>query len=130
MELHAKCTIFAEGCHGHLAKQIIKKFDLRKNSSPQTYGIGLKEMWEVDKSKHEPGLIVHTAGWPMVNKIWVKIIQSVNIFILKDMHTYGGSFMYHILDNDQPLVLVGYVVCIWKIRSFLLFIDNILFRLH
>lgn len=66
MELHAKCTIFAEGCHGHLAKQLFKKFDLRKNSSPQTYGIGLKEMWEVDKSKHEPGLIVHTAGWPMV----------------------------------------------------------------
>ena len=66
MELHAKCTIFAEGCHGHLAKQLFKKFDLRKNSASQTYGIGLKEMWEVDKSKHEPGLVMHTAGWPMV----------------------------------------------------------------
>ncbi len=68
MELHAKCTIFAEGCHGHLAKQLYKKFNLRKNCAPQTYGIGLKEMWEVDKSKHEPGLIVHTAGWPLVSK--------------------------------------------------------------
>ena len=69
MELHAKCTIFAEGCHGHLAKQLMKKFDLRKNSAPQTYGIGLKEIWEVDKSKHEPGLIIHTAGWPMVSEL-------------------------------------------------------------
>ncbi|CAF0734503.1 unnamed protein product [Adineta steineri] len=94
MELHAKCTIFAEGCHGHLAKQLFKKFDLRKNCAPQTYGIGLKEIWEVDKSKHEPGLIIHTAGWPM------------------DTHTYGGSFMYHILDNGQPLVQVGYVVAL------------------
>lgn len=68
MELHAKYTIFSEGCHGHLAKQLYKKFDLRKNCLPQTYGIGIKEMWEVDKSKHEPGLIVHTAGWPLVNK--------------------------------------------------------------
>ena len=67
MELHAKCTIFAEGCHGHLAKQLFKKFDLRKNCAPQTYGIGLKELWEVDKSKHEPGLVMHTAGWPMVS---------------------------------------------------------------
>ena len=68
MELHAKCTIFSEGCHGHLAKQLFKKFDLRKNCEPQSYGIGLKEMWEVDKSKHEPGLIIHTAGWPMVSR--------------------------------------------------------------
>ncbi|CAF3371309.1 unnamed protein product [Rotaria sp. Silwood2] len=94
MELHAKYTIFAEGCHGHLAKQLYKKFDLRKNCTPQTYGIGLKEMWEVDKSKHEPGLVLHTAGWPM------------------DTRTYGGSFMYHIIDNDQPLILVGYVVAL------------------
>ncbi|CAF1252117.1 unnamed protein product [Rotaria sordida] len=92
MELHAKYTIFAEGCHGHLAKQLYKKFDLRKNCTPQSYGIGLKEIWEVDKSKHEPGLVLHTAGWPL------------------DANTYGGSFMYHILDNDQPLILVGYVV--------------------
>ncbi|CAF3827082.1 unnamed protein product, partial [Rotaria sp. Silwood1] len=92
MELHAKYTIFTEGCHGHLAKQLYKKFDLRKNCAPQTYGIGLKEMWEVDKSKHEPGLVVHTAGWPM------------------NTQTYGGSFLYHIVDNDQPLILIGYVV--------------------
>ncbi|CAF3443279.1 unnamed protein product [Rotaria socialis] len=92
MELHAKCTIFAEGCHGHLTKQLCKRFNLRKDSTPQTYGIGLKEIWEVDKRKHQPGLVVHTAGWPL------------------DMNTYGGSFMYHVLDNDQPLVHVGYVI--------------------
>lgn len=66
MELHAKCTIFAEGCHGHLTKQLYKRFNLRKDCAPQTYGIGLKEVWEVEKQKHQPGLIVHTAGWPLV----------------------------------------------------------------
>ena len=68
MELHAKCTIFAEGCHGHLAKQLYQRFNLKQDCTPQTYGIGLKEIWEVDKRKHQPGLVVHTAGWPLVSK--------------------------------------------------------------
>jgi hypothetical protein len=83
MELHAKCTIFAEGCHGHLAKQLYKKFDLRKNCSAQTYGIGLKEMWEVDKSKHEPGLIVHTAGWPLVSHMCIDKNTKLRIYDLQ-----------------------------------------------
>lgn len=91
MELHAKCTIFAEGCHGHLAKQLFKKFNLRENCEPQTYGIGLKELWEIDPSNHHPGLIEHTVGWPL------------------DFKTYGGSFLYH-LNEGQPLVSVGFVV--------------------
>ncbi|XP_001603617.1 electron transfer flavoprotein-ubiquinone oxidoreductase, mitochondrial [Nasonia vitripennis] len=91
MELHAKCTIFAEGCHGHLTKQITKKFSLRENCEPQTYGIGLKEIWEVDKSKHSPGTVEHTVGWPL-NK-----------------NTYGGSFLYH-LNEETPLIAIGFVV--------------------
>lgn len=67
MELHAKCTVFSEGCHGHLAKQLFKKFDLRKNCQPQTYGLGLKELWEVDPAKHRPGLVMHSIGWPLVS---------------------------------------------------------------
>uniref|UniRef100_T1IPK2 Electron transfer flavoprotein-ubiquinone oxidoreductase n=1 Tax=Strigamia maritima TaxID=126957 RepID=T1IPK2_STRMM len=90
MELHAKCTIFAEGCHGHLAKQLYQKFKLRENCEPQTYGIGLKEIWEIDPSKHQPGRVEHTIGWPL------------------DKNTYGGSFLYHV--NDGPLVAVGIVV--------------------
>jgi electron-transferring-flavoprotein dehydrogenase len=66
MELHAKCTIFAEGCHGHLAKGIYKKFNLRTECEPQTYAIGLKELWEIDPAKHHPGRIEHTVGWPLV----------------------------------------------------------------
>ncbi|XP_046489340.1 electron transfer flavoprotein-ubiquinone oxidoreductase, mitochondrial [Neodiprion pinetum] len=91
MELHAKCTIFAEGCHGHLAKQLFKQFNLREKSEPQTYGIGLKEVWEVEPSKHRPGAVEHTIGWPL------------------DKNTYGGSFLYH-LNEDTPLVAVGFVV--------------------
>ncbi|XP_015926179.2 electron transfer flavoprotein-ubiquinone oxidoreductase, mitochondrial [Parasteatoda tepidariorum] len=91
MEFHSKCTIFAEGCHGHLAKQLYKKFGLRDNCEPQTYGIGLKELWEVEPAKHKPGTIEHTVGWPL------------------DRHTYGGSFLYH-LDDDAPLVSVGFVI--------------------
>lgn len=91
MELHAKCTIFAEGCHGHLTKQLIQKFDLRKDSEPATYGIGIKEIWEVDPAKHVPGTVEHTVGWPL------------------DKNTYGGSFLYH-LNEDTPLVAVGFVV--------------------
>lgn len=90
MELHAKCTIFAEGCHGHLSKQIINKFNLRKDSEPQTYGIGLKEMWEIEPEKHSPGTVEHTFGWPL------------------DKFTYGGSFLYHL--NDPSIIVVGFVV--------------------
>lgn len=89
MELHAKQTIFAEGCHGSLTKKLIKKYDLRKNSDPQTYGLGIKELWEIPADKHKTGLCVHTIGWPM------------------DMKTYGGSWMYHMKDN---MVSIGYVV--------------------
>lgn len=91
MELHAKCTIFAEGCHGHLAKQLFKKLNLRSNCDPQTYAIGLKELWEIDPSKHKPGTVEHTVGWPLNRK------------------TYGGSFLYH-LDEGAPLVTIGFVV--------------------
>ncbi|XP_071453065.1 electron transfer flavoprotein-ubiquinone oxidoreductase, mitochondrial [Hetaerina americana] len=91
MELHAKCTIFAEGCHGHLAKQLFRKFKLRENCEPQTYGIGLKEIWEIEPSKHKPGTVEHTVGWPL------------------DKNTYGGSFLYH-LNEPSPLVAVGFVV--------------------
>ncbi len=89
MELHAKYTLFAEGCRGHLGKQLEAKFGLRRDADPQTYGIGLKELWEVPAENHQPGLVVHTAGWPMDNA------------------TYGGGFIYHLEDH---LVAVGYVV--------------------
>ncbi|WP_211461733.1 electron transfer flavoprotein-ubiquinone oxidoreductase [Collimonas silvisoli] len=89
MELHAKYTLFAEGARGHLGKQLMEKFDLNKGKDPQTYAIGIKELWEIDPKLHQPGLVVHTAGWPL------------------DTQTYGGSFLYH-LENNQ--VAVGYVV--------------------
>ncbi len=89
MELHAKYTFFAEGCRGNLGKQLAAKFGLRDNSDPPSYGIGLKELWEIDPAKHKPGLVAHSAGWPL------------------DPSTYGGSFMYHFEDN---LVSVGFVV--------------------
>lgn len=89
MEIHARQTVFAEGCHGSLTKELIEKYDLRKNSDPQTYGIGIKELWEIDEDKHDPGLIIHTVGWPM------------------DPKTYGGSWMYHF---DKNLLSVGFVV--------------------
>ena len=89
MELHAKYTLFAEGSRGHLGKQLMLKYDLNKGKDPQTYGIGIKELWEIDPAKHKPGLVIHTAGWPLDNS------------------TYGGSFLYH-LENNQ--VAVGFVV--------------------
>jgi electron-transferring-flavoprotein dehydrogenase len=89
MELRAKYTLFAEGSRGHLGKQLISKFSLDNNSDPQSYGIGIKELWEVEPSKSKPGLVVHTAGWPLEND------------------TYGGSFLYHLGDNK---VAVGLVV--------------------
>lgn len=90
MELRAKYTVFAEGCRGHLGKQIIKKYNLDEGKSPQHYGIGLKELWKIDKDKHQPGLVVHGAGWP-----------------LGESGATGGSFLYH-LDNQQ--VVVGLIV--------------------
>jgi electron-transferring-flavoprotein dehydrogenase len=89
MELHAKQTIFAEGCRGSLTKTLMQKFNLREGVDPQAYGIGIKELWEVKPERHQAGLIVHTTGWPV------------------DRQTYGGSFLYH-LENNQ--VAVGFVV--------------------
>nr|WP_175664597.1 electron transfer flavoprotein-ubiquinone oxidoreductase [Burkholderia ambifaria] len=89
MELHAKYTLFAEGCRGHLGRQLISKFKLDANADPQAYGIGIKELWEIDPAKHKPGLVIHTAGWPLKSD------------------TYGGSFLYH-MDSNQ--VVVGFVV--------------------
>jgi electron-transferring-flavoprotein dehydrogenase len=89
MELHAKYTFFAEGCRGNLGKQLQEKFHLRDGVDPQVYGIGLKELWEIKPERHQTGLVVHTAGWPL------------------DQSTYGGSFLYHMENN---LVAVGYVV--------------------
>ena len=89
MELRGKYTFFAEGCRGSLTKALFGRYDLRADCDPQTYGIGLKELWELDPAKHEPGLVLHTAGWPM------------------DRRTWGGSFIYHLEDNQAA---VGYVV--------------------
>jgi electron-transferring-flavoprotein dehydrogenase len=85
MELHAKYTIFAEGSRGHLGKQLIAKYKLDEGRDPQTYGIGVKELWEIDPKRHEPGFVLHTAGWPMEND------------------TYGGAFLYHMEDNQVAL---------------------------
>ena len=89
MEIHAKYTFFSEGCRGHLGKQLREKFNLDQNIQAQTYGIGIKELWEIDPAKHKKGEVTHTAGWPLDNK------------------TYGGSFIYH-LDNNQ--ISIGFVV--------------------
>jgi electron-transferring-flavoprotein dehydrogenase len=89
MELHAKYTFFAEGCRGHLGKQLEAQFNLRDGVDPQTYGIGLKELWEIPPEMHQPGLVIHSGGWPM------------------QPDTYGGGFLYH-LENNQ--VAVGFVV--------------------
>ncbi|HXF67535.1 MAG TPA: electron transfer flavoprotein-ubiquinone oxidoreductase [Burkholderiales bacterium] len=89
MELHARYTFFAEGCRGHLGKQLQQRFGLNAGSDPQVYGLGLKELWEIRPEKHRRGLVVHTAGWPLAND------------------TYGGSFLYH-LDNNQ--ISIGFVV--------------------
>ncbi|WP_295375371.1 electron transfer flavoprotein-ubiquinone oxidoreductase [uncultured Pseudacidovorax sp.] len=89
MELHAKYTLFAEGARGHLGRQLISRFKLDDGRDPQSYGIGIKELWEIDPARHEPGLAIHTAGWPLPND------------------TYGGSFVYH-AENNQ--LIIGYVV--------------------
>ncbi len=89
IELHAKQTVFAEGCHGSLTKTLFQRFALREGVDPQTYGLGIKELWEVDAAQHRAGLVIHTTGWPL------------------DAKTYGGSFLYH-LEHNQ--VAVGFVV--------------------
>ena len=89
IEIHAKYTLFAEGCRGHLGKQIIKNYGLDDNSQAQTYGIGLKELWEISDENSNPGEVLHSVGWPL------------------DEDTYGGSFLYHL---DKNLVSVGYVI--------------------
>ena len=89
VELHAKYTVFAEGCRGSLTKTLEGRFDLRDETTPQTYGIGIKELWEIEPGKHREGLVSHTAGWPLASDV------------------YGGSFLYHLNDNQ---VAVGFVV--------------------
>jgi electron-transferring-flavoprotein dehydrogenase len=89
MELHGRYTFFAEGCRGHLGKQLQERYHLRAGVDPQVYGIGLKELWEIKPEKHKRGLVIHTAGWPLRND------------------TYGGSFLYH-LENNQ--IAIGFVV--------------------
>ncbi|MCX7663502.1 MAG: electron transfer flavoprotein-ubiquinone oxidoreductase [Tepidimonas fonticaldi] len=89
MELRAKYTVFAEGARGHLGKELIARFRLDEGRDPQTYGIGIKELWEIPPEKAKPGLVVHTAGWPL------------------DEHTYGGGFLYHMEGNK---VTLGFVV--------------------
>ncbi|MFL6610079.1 MAG: electron transfer flavoprotein-ubiquinone oxidoreductase [Pseudomonas sp.] len=101
MELRGKYTLFAEGCRGHIGKQLIKRFNLDSEADTQHYGIGLKEIWEIDPAKHQPGLVVHTAGWPL------DIMGTENT---------GGSFLYH-LENNQ--VVVGLIVDLSYSNTFL-----------
>ncbi len=93
MELHAKYTLFAEGVRGSLSQELMKKFNLRDGVDPQKYGIGIKELWQVEPSKHKPGLVMHSQGWPL------------------DSKTGGGSFLYHLTnENKDCLVAVGFVI--------------------
>ena len=90
MELHARYTFFAEGARGHLTKRMKAKYDLEANCQPQVYGIGIKELWEIPKEKHKPGLVWHSVGWPLPADT-----------------TYGGSWLYMLGEN---LVSIGFVV--------------------
>ena len=92
MELHAKYTLFAEGARGHLTKQLKAKFDLEADCEPQVYGIGMKELWDIDPDKHEPGRVIHTQGWP-----------------LTESDSWGGGFLYHQANNQ---VALGFVVAL------------------
>ncbi len=89
MELHAKYTLFAEGCRGHLGKTLIAKFNLNQGKEPQHYGLGIKELWKVPAEQHRPGLVVHTAGWP-----------------LSESGSAGGGFLYHLDDNQVAVGLI------------------------
>ncbi len=88
MELQAKYTVFAEGSRGHLGKQLIARFKLDADSDPQTFGLGIKEVWEIDPARHQPGFVLHTAGWPM------------------DSSTYGGAFLYH---GENNTISMGFI---------------------
>ncbi len=93
MELHAKYTLFGEGVRGSLSRELMKKFNLRDGVDPQKYGIGIKELWQIDPAKHVPGKVMHSQGWPL------------------DSKTGGGSFLYHLTnENKDSLVAVGFVV--------------------
>ena len=98
MALHGKYTLFAEGCRGHLGKRLISHFRLDEGRDPQSYSIGIKELWDIDPAKHKPGLVMHTAGWPVNNDV------------------YGGSFLYH-AENNQ--VAIGFVVGLGYANPFL-----------
>ena len=98
VELHAKYTVFAEGCRGNLGRLLEERFHLREAGAPQVYGIGLKELWELAPDRHRPGLVVHTAGWPL------------------EADTYGGSFLYHLEDRQAA---VGFVVGLGYSNPFL-----------
>jgi electron-transferring-flavoprotein dehydrogenase len=89
IEIHARYTLFCEGARGHLGRQLAERFHLRESADPQVHGLGLKEVWQLDPARHKPGLVIHTAGWPL------------------QRDTYGGSFLYH-MDNHQAMV--GFVV--------------------
>jgi electron-transferring-flavoprotein dehydrogenase len=99
MEFHARVTLFAEGCHGSLTKQLVKKFDLRSNSQPQTYGLGIKEVWEIKPENFVKGQVSHTLGWPLPTD------------------TYGGSWMYHFGENKVSLGLVVGLVSSYPLDS-------------
>ena len=90
MELHARYTFFAEGARGHLTKRLTEIFDLRKDSGPQVFGLGIKELWDVPADKHKPGRVIHTQGWPLTD-------------------AWGGGFLYH-QENGQ--VALGFVVAL------------------
>jgi len=92
MELHAKYTLFAEGARGHLTKTLKSKFDLERDSQPQVYGLGMKELWDIDPAKHKPGRVIHTQGWP-----------------LSESESWGGGFLYHQANNQ---VALGFVVAL------------------
>ncbi len=92
MELHAKYTLFAEGARGHLTKQLKTRFDLERDCQPQVYGLGMKELWDIDPDKHEPGRVIHTQGWP-----------------LTESDSWGGGFLYHQANNQ---VALGFVVAL------------------
>ncbi|GMQ75660.1 MAG: electron transfer flavoprotein-ubiquinone oxidoreductase [Gammaproteobacteria bacterium] len=89
VELLGRQTVFAEGCRGSLTKTLFERFELREGADPQTYAIGIKELWEIDPAKHKQGQVIHTVGWPL------------------DRSTYGGSFIYHMQDNQ---LAVGFVI--------------------
>jgi electron-transferring-flavoprotein dehydrogenase len=89
MELRGRYTLFAEGCRGSLTKQVMAHYDLRKDADPQTYGLGIKEVWEIPAENHRPGLVQHSFGWPL------------------DNGTYGGAWLYHFGEN---LVSYGFVI--------------------